>query len=248
MKLSLAPLQVDILTIFPHYFKTALKLGTIRIGIEKRSLVVNTVNLRDFAVKQVVDDYPYGGGAGMILKPEPIYRAVKACRSATARVIYLTPQGETLVQRRVEELSREKHLVLICGRYKGIDARLKKMLKPTEISVGDYVLPGGEPAALVLLEAVSRFLPDVLGDINSCLTDSFQSGVLDAPYYTRPCMFRGLSVPKVLRSGNHSAIEAWRREQSLANTINKRPDLLADKVFARKEFATMMEVINGEVA
>jgi len=248
VKPSLAPLQVDILTIFPNYFNAALKLGTIRIGIEKRSLAVNTVNLRNFAAKQIVDDYPYGGGAGMILKPEPIYRAVKACRGETAKVIYLTPQGETLNQRRVEELAKEKHLVLICGRYKGIDARLKKALKPMEISIGDYILPGGEPAALILLEAVSRFLPDVLGDINSCLTDSFQSGVLDAPYYTRPSMFRRLSVPKVLRSGNHSAIEAWRRKQSLNNTIKKRPDLLPDLVFARKEFATIMEVIDGEVA
>lgn len=246
MKSSLAPLRVDILTIFPSYFKNAVKLGTIRIGIEKKTLVVRTVNLRDFAAKQIVDDYPYGGGAGMLLKPEPIFRAVASCRTPGARVIYMTPQGQTLSQRLVEELARERHLVIICGRYKGIDARLKKVLQPMEISIGDYVLPGGEPAALILLEAASRFLPDVLGDINSCLTDSFQCGVLDAPYFTRPRVFRRQGVPKVLLSGNHSAIDAWRRKASLANTLRKRPDLLTASVFERDDFATIMEVIDGK--
>lgn len=246
MKPSLAPLKVDILTIFPTYFKSALNLGVIRIGREKRTLIVKTVNLRDFAAKGFVDDYPYGGGAGMILKSEPILKAVKSCGTEDALVIYLTPQGEVLNQARVEKLTKEKHIILICGRYKGVDGRLKQMLRPLELSIGDYVLPGGEPAALVLLEAMSRFLPDVLGDINSCLSDSFQSGLLDSSYYTRPRTFHRLNVPKVLVSGNHKAIAEWRRKEALRNTVIKRPDLLTAPIFDKKDFPILMEVLDGK--
>ncbi len=246
MKPSLASLKIDILTIFPDYFKTALKFGTVRIAREKKVLIVKTINLRDYADKAVVDDYPYGGGAGMILKPEPIFKAVRSCQKRASVIIYLTPQGRHLNQKLVEELARSKHLILICGRYKGIDHRLKMILKPLELSIGDYVLPGGEAAALVLLEAVSRFLPGVLGDFDSCLTDSFQTGLLDAPYYTRPRIFRQLPVPKTLISGDHQAIEKWRHRESLRNTLLKRNDLLPDQIFSKEDFLTMMEVLDGK--
>ncbi len=246
MKPSLAPLKIDILTIFPNYFKTAIRLGTVRIAIEKGAMIINSVNLRDFGEKGIVDDYPYGGGAGMILKPEPIFRAVKHCGNKLATIIYLTPQGKRLVQSKVEELAKAKHLIVICGRYKGIDSRLKKVLKPLELSIGDYVLPGGEPAALVVIEAISRFLPGVLGDINSCLSDSFQTGLLDAAYFTRPRIFERLSVPKTLVSGNHSAIEDWRRKEALRNTLIKRSDLLPDSIFSKDDYLTFMEVLDGE--
>ncbi len=208
--------------------------------------MINTVNLRDFAEKGIVDDYPYGGGAGMLLKSEPIFRAVKTCQNNGGSVVYLTPQGERLTQKKVEELAQLKHLILICGRYKGIDYRLKKVLKPLELSIGDYVLPGGEPAALVLLEAISRFLPGVLGDINSCLSDSFQSDLLDAPYFTRPRVFKRLGVPKSLVSGNHSMVVDWRRKEAIRNTLTKRPDLLKNTTFTKKDFQMFMEVLDGE--
>jgi tRNA (guanine37-N1)-methyltransferase len=180
-----------------------------------------------------IDDYPFGGGAGMVLKPEPIFECVETLQRAAQasghpvdEVLYLTPDGEVLTQRLANELSLREHLVLLAGHYKGIDQRVRDVLVTREISIGDYVLSGGELPALVLVDALVRLLPGVLGDATSALTDSFQDHLLDAPAYTRPATFRGMSVPEVLRSGDHARVEAWREEQRLDKTRRRRPDLL----------------------
>ena len=200
----------------------------MRIAQEKNVAQVDLVNLRDFTTDsyRTVDDYPFGGGPGMILKPEPIFKAVESVKQDNSYVILLSPQGRPLNQDIVTELSKHEHLILICGRYKGIDERVREHLVGDEISIGDYVLSGGEAAALVLIEAMVRLLPDVVGDKESVESDSFISGLLDAPYYTRPQDFRGHKVPEVLVSGNHQKVKEWRAEQALKLTKEKRPDLL----------------------
>jgi len=224
-------MRVHIITIFPEFFTSPLGCGIMRIAQEKNIAQVDLVNLRDFATDsyRTVDDYPFGGGPGMILKPEPIFKAVESVRQDNSYIVLLTPQGRRLNQGIVTELSKYEHLILICGRYKGIDERVREHLVNDEISIGDYVLSGGEAAALVLLEAMMRLLPDVVGDKESVESDSFISGLLDAPYYTRPQDFRGHKVPEVLVSGNHQKVKEWRAEQALKLTKEKRPDLLKNK-------------------
>jgi tRNA (guanine37-N1)-methyltransferase len=221
-------MQVHIVTIFPEFFSSPLSCGVMRIAKEKNMVQVDLVNLRDFADDsyRTVDDYPFGGGPGMILKPEPIFKAVESVKQENSHVVLLSPQGRPLNQDIVTELSRREHLIMICGRYKGVDERVREHLADEEISVGDYVLSGGEAAALVLLEAMTRLLPDVVGDKESVDTDSFISGLLDAPYYTRPADFRGYKVPEVLLSGHHQKVKEWREEQAMKITKEKRPDLL----------------------
>ncbi len=224
-------MRVHIITIFPEFFTSPLGCGVMRIAHEKNIAQVDLVNLRDFATDsyRTVDDYPFGGGPGMILKPEPIFKAVESVKQDNSYVILLSPQGRPLNQDIVNELSKHEHLILICGRYKGIDERVREHLVNDEISIGDYVLSGGEAAALVLIEAMVRLLPDVVGDKESVESDSFISGLLDAPYYTRPQDFRGYKVPEVLVSGNHQKVKEWRAEQALNLTKEKRPDLLKNK-------------------
>jgi len=221
-------MRVHIITIFPEFFTSPLGCGIMRIAQEKNVAQVDLVNLRDFTTDsyRTVDDYPFGGGPGMILKPEPIFKAVESVKQDNSYVILLSPQGRPLNQDIVTELSKHEHLILICGRYKGIDERVREHLVGDEISIGDYVLSGGEAAALVLIEAMVRLLPDVVGDKESVESDSFISGLLDAPYYTRPQDFRGHKVPEVLVSGNHQKVKEWRAEQALKLTKEKRPDLL----------------------
>lgn len=219
-------LRIDIITLFPEYFEFPLKVGPVRRALELGTLEVNLLDLRSFADSpKEVDDYPYGGGAGMVLKPEPLVRAIESVRTPESLVILFSPQGERLDHARVKHLAGQRHLILICGRYKGVDERVRQWVD-LELSIGDYVLSGGEPAALVLLDAVARWLPESLGDKDSALTDSFETGLLDAPLYTRPPEFRGLKVPEVLRSGNHAEIRRWRRKQALLRTLLRRPDLL----------------------
>ena len=222
-------MKMDVLALFPEIIAPALETGILKRVQDSDRLTINVYNLRDWATDKhkSVDDYPYGGGAGMILKPEPIFAAVATLNAESdAQIVYLTPQGTPLTQLIVEALSLESHLILICGRYKGIDERVREKIVPTEISVGDYVLSGGEIAALVLIDAIGRVLPGALGDFESAHEDSFSQELLDHPHYTRPAEFDGMKVPEVLLSGHHENIKNWRHAESLKRTARYRPDLL----------------------
>ncbi len=222
-------MKIDVIALFPEIIAPALKTGILKRAHDANRLAVNLYNLRDWATDKhkSVDDYPYGGGAGMILKPEPIFAAVKALNpEETANVLYLTPQGKPLTQGFAESLSLEPHLILLCGRYKGVDERVRQKLVTTEVSIGDYVLSGGEIAALVLIDAIGRVLPGALGDYESAHIDSFSQELLDHPHYTRPAKFAEMPVPEVLLSGHHENIEKWRYAEALKRTAKHRPDLL----------------------
>jgi tRNA (guanine37-N1)-methyltransferase len=220
----------DIVTIFPHFFDSSLKDGVMRRAIEADILKVRTVNLRDFTTdrRRTIDDRPFGGGEGMVMKPEPIYKALNVLKKEPpdARVILLSPRGKLLDQALAGELAQLGRLVLICGRYEGVDERIREHCIDLELSVGDYVLSGGEIAALVVIEAVSRLIPGVLGCESSADKDSFSDGLLEFPQYTRPRVFKGWEVPGVLLCGDHARIAKWRREQSLGLTYEQRPELL----------------------
>jgi tRNA (guanine37-N1)-methyltransferase len=189
---------------------------------------LEAVDLRPFAADKhrTTDDAPYGGGPGMVMKIEPIYRALSAMRTPETRVVFMTPQGRPFTQKVAEELANEKHLILLCGHYEGVDQRVSDHLVDDEISIGDYVLTNGAIAALIVTDAVVRLLPGVLGDSQSAVQDSFSTGLLDHPHYTRPEVFEGWGIPDVLKSGNHAAIEKWRKERALELTRERRPDLL----------------------
>lgn len=225
------------LTVLPGIVAGPLRHSIIRRAVQKGIVEIYVHDLRDFTADKhrQVDDYPFGGGAGMVLKPEPIFAAVEAigrtseaAGGAIDEVVYLTPDGERLDQALANTLSLKKHLVLLAGHYKGVDQRVRDRLVTREVSIGDYVLSGGELPALVLVDALVRLLPGVLGDATSALSDSFQDGLLDAPAYTRPGVFRGMEVPAVLRSGDHEGIAAWREAQRLQKTRRRRPDLLRE--------------------
>ncbi len=228
---------LHIITIFPEYFSGPFSCGVLRIAQEKCIAEIKTINLRDYTDDsyRTIDDYPFGGGTGMVLKPEPIFRAVKSIKQNNTHVILLSPQGRKFDQKIAQELVQKQHVVIICGRYKGIDERVRVSLVNDEISIGDYILSGGEAAALVIIESIVRLLPDVVGDEESINTDSFVQGILDAPYYTRPRDYQGLKVPEVLVSGNHEAINYWRRLQSLKATKERRPDLLKGIELSKEE-------------
>ena len=228
-------MRLSILTIFPDFFGPALAEGMIRAAREKGGLEVQIVGLRDFTddTHRTTDDYPFGGGPGMIMKVEPLDRALqrlelgdREVRPPGARVVLLSPQGRSFTQDVALEYAALERLVLLCGRYKGVDERVYEHLADEELSVGDFVLSGGEPAALCVLDAVARLLPGVVGTFDSVESDSFHSGLLDAPFYTRPADYRGWKVPEVLLSGNHAAIARHRREEALRRTWERRPDLL----------------------
>lgn len=230
-------MRIDVLTIFPEFFAQVFDFGIIRRAKLAGIVEINIRDIREFAVDKhkMVDDRPFGGGDGMVLKPEPIFGAIehvvgtadKAAYPEGTRVAMLTPQGEPLKQARVRSLADDaRHLVVICGRYEGVDERVNETLVTDEISIGDYVLSGGEPAAVVLVDAIVRLLPEALGSDTSAVNDSFSDGLLDYPHYTRPAEFRGMTVPDVLLSGHHEEIEKWRREKALEKTRQNRPDLL----------------------
>lgn len=227
-------MRIDIVTALPDIVSGPLQQSILRRAAEKGLVDIRVHDLRAYATDKhrQIDDYPFGGGAGMVLKPEPLFACIEAILDETEggvdEIIYLTPDGERLDQSLANQLSTREHLVLIAGHYKGIDQRVRDEFVTLEVSIGDYVLSGGELPALVLVDAVVRLIPGVLGDAVSALTDSFQDGLLDAPVYTRPAEFRGLRVPEVLRSGNHRRIDAWRDAQRLAKTKERRPDLLTD--------------------
>ena len=230
-------MKVDVLTIFPEFFREVFDFGIIRRARQAEIVEINVLDLREFAADKhrMTDDRPFGGGDGMVFKPEPIFNAIErltgTCERARyepgTRVVLLTPQGRTLKQAVAKEFADEaRHLVLICGRYEGVDERVNEALVTDEISIGDYVLSGGEPAAVVLIDAVVRLLPSALGSETSAVNDSFSSGLLDYPHYTRPAEFRGMRVPDVLLNGNHAEIEKWRRQKALEKTLKFRKDLL----------------------
>ncbi|MBW8350473.1 tRNA (guanosine(37)-N1)-methyltransferase TrmD [Bacillus sp. IITD106] len=224
-------MKIDILTLFPDMFSGVFGSSILKKAEEKDAVTYNVVNFRDFSndKHRTVDDYPYGGGAGMVLKPQPIFDAVdylKKDRKVNPRIILLCPQGATYNQKKAEELAKEEHLIFICGHYEGYDERIREHLITDEISIGDYVLTGGELGAMVVIDSVVRLLPGVLGNDESPIYDSFSSGLLEHPHYTRPADFRGMKVPDVLLSGNHQKINEWRENESLKRTKNRRPDLL----------------------
>jgi len=222
-------MRVDILTLFPGIFSGPLDHSILLKAMDAGLLTVAVHDLRDFAAgkHRVTDEPPFGGGGGMVMKPEPVFAGVEALRErfGPGKAVLLSPQGETLTSELARRLSAEGHLILICGRYEGVDQRVADHLADLEVSIGDYVLTGGELPALVLVDAVIRFLPGVLGDPLASSRDSFEEGLLEAPQYTRPRTFRGHPVPEVLLSGDHAAIEKWRREEAIRRTRNRRPDL-----------------------
>jgi tRNA (guanine37-N1)-methyltransferase len=242
---------VDILTLFPEFFLSPLQESILSRGIEEGKIRIRIFNLRDFATDRhrTVDDRPYGGGAGMILKPEPLRRALdwlKGLPEPHPRVILLTPQGNPLNQARVKELADRPRIVLICGRYEGVDERIADFYCNDQISVGDYVLSGGEPAALVLLDAMARLVPEVMGCAASGKEESFEQGLLEYPQYTRPRQFEGHEVPAVLFSGDHKKIQAWRHRQSLIKTIRRRPDLIIGDRLSSEEQEILQELKEQE--
>jgi tRNA (guanine37-N1)-methyltransferase len=239
-------MRFDILTLFPDMFSSPLRESILGKAVEKGLIQIQTINIRDYSLDkhQAVDDTPYGGGQGMVMKVEPIVRAIEWVRSQnpSARTIYLTPQGKPLNQDLARRLSTQSHLILLCGRYEGVDERARELFVDEEISIGDYVLTGGELAAMVLIDAVSRFVPGVLGSDRSAEEDSFFNSLLEYPQYTRPSDFRGSCVPEVLLSGNHSAISQWRRKEALRRTWLRRPDLLAKAYLSEEEQELLKEI------
>lgn len=233
-------MKIDILTLFPEMFEGILSSSILGKAIEKQAAEVNLVNFREYSSNKHknVDDYPYGGGAGMVLTPQPVFDAVEDIIKKTnkkPRVILMSPQGETHSQEKAAELAEEDHLIFLCGHYEGFDERIREQLADDEISIGDYVLTGGELAAMVITDSVVRLLPGVLGNETSAPEDSFSNGLLEHPHYTRPADFRGLKVPDVLLSGDHGKIAEWRKKESLKRTAERRNDLLKNYPLSDQE-------------
>jgi tRNA (guanine37-N1)-methyltransferase len=239
-------MRFDILTLFPGMFSSPFQESILGRAIQKDLMDIRLINVRDFALDkhQVVDDTPYGGGQGMVMKVEPIARAIAWAKSEdpSAWTIYLTPQGKPFDQEKARDLSSRPHLILLCGRYEGVDERVRELCINEEISIGDYVLTGGELAAMVMIDAVSRLLPGVLGSAQSAEDDSFTNALLEYPQYTRPVDFEGRRVPEILLSGNHAAISLWRRKEALKRTALRRPDLLAKARLTRKDEELLEEI------
>ena len=219
-------MRIDILTLFPEMF-APLKTSLIGKAQEKNLVELNVIDYREYSKEKhhKVDDYPYGGGAGMLIQVQPIYDAIKQLKDKDTKVIYMSPKGKTLNQQIVTKLANEEHIVLLCGHYEGIDERVIELCVDEEISIGDYVLTGGEIPAMVVTDAILRYIPNVLHSSDSTIEESFSDGLLEYPQYTHPREFMGLKVPEVLLSGNHAEIEKWRKEQSLLVTKKNRPDL-----------------------
>lgn len=221
-------MQIDILSLFPDFFESPFKVSIIKRAVEKGLVLINLMDIRTFAQgkHRKVDDRPFGGGPGMLLMPEPVAAAIRSKRRADSHVIYLSPQGQKLDHHLCEQLAKRPHLILVCGHYEGLDQRIIDKEIDQEISIGDFVLTSGCPAALALVDATLRFVPGVLGHTEAAERDSFQNGIFEGPAYTRPVEFEGVGVPEVLKSGNHQEIEKWREAQGLKKTKRVRPDLL----------------------
>ena len=222
-------MKIHVLSLFPDMFTGVFGSSILKKAQEKGAVELAVTDIREYSENKhkQVDDYPYGGGAGMVLKPEPMFNAVEAITEGRKpRVILMCPQGERFTQKKAEELAKEEDLVFLCGHYEGYDERIREHLVTDEISIGDFVLTGGELPAMTVIDAVVRLLPGVLGQEDSHIQDSFSTGLLEHPHYTRPADFRGMKVPDILLSGNHAKIDAWREEQSFKRTLERRPDLL----------------------
>ena len=229
-------MRIDILTLFPAMFEGPFSESILKRSIEQGILDIHLTNFRNFAYDKhrQVDDSPFGGGSGMVLKPEPLFRAVQYVKTQSAapkkRVVLLSPNGVTFTQNKAKELAEYEQLILICGHYEGFDARIEKNLADEAVSIGDYVLTGGELPAMVMVDTIARMLPGVLGSAESAVTDSFYESILEFPQYTRPRSFLGMDVPEVLFSGDHAKIASWRKQQALLQTVKNRPDLLDNYV------------------
>ncbi|MGV3465754.1 MAG: tRNA (guanosine(37)-N1)-methyltransferase TrmD [Heyndrickxia sp.] len=243
-------MKIDILTLFPEMFTGVLGTSILKKAMEKKLVEYNVVNYREFADNkhQTVDDYPYGGGAGMVLKPQPIFDAVEHLKQGEGkpRIILLCPQGETFKQSKAEEFSQEDHLIFICGHYEGYDERIREFVVTDEVSIGDFVLTGGELGAMVMIDSIVRLLPGALGNDESPVLDSFSTGLLEHPHYTRPADFRGMKVPDILLSGDHRKIEEWREKESLRRTFLRRPDLLEGYSLTENQRKWIMEWENDK--
>jgi tRNA (guanine37-N1)-methyltransferase len=244
-------MQFEVFTLLPEVFPPYLESSILQRARQRELIRVNVHNIRDYTKDKhhTTDDIPYGGGGGMVMKPDPVFEAVESVLGpgAACPLILLTPQGRVFNQRIAQELSAYEKIALICGRYEGVDERIREHLATDEISIGDYVLTGGELPALILIDAVARHIPNVLGDPDGAMDDSHASGLLEYPHYTRPPEFRGWSVPEVLLSGDHAKINQWRREQSLLRTLARRPDLLdnAELSEADKKLLERIKKQNG---
>lgn len=239
-------IKFDILTIFPEMFSSPLNFSLIKKAQEKDLLKIFLYDIRNWAQDKhkMTDDAPYGGGCGMVMKVEPVEKALTAItsREPESQVILMTPQGEPLTQKIVAELSGQKQLIIICGRYEGVDERIRANLVDREISIGDYILTGGELSALVLIDAVSRLIPGVLGNAQSADNESFSHDLLEYPQYTRPATYKGWSVPDVLISGNHAEIELWRKRESIRRTYKRRPDLLKKAILTAADEKILTQI------
>ena len=235
-------MQFDVLTLFPEMFEP-IKQSIIGKAEEKKLIDINLINIRDFSKDKhkKVDDTPYGGGAGMVMRADVVYDAYESIKDENAKVIYLSPQGKVLNQQKVEQLSKEEHLILLCGHYEGIDQRVINKIVDEEISIGDYVLTGGEIPAMVLIDSVSRYVDGVLSE-DSTSEESFSQGILEYPQYTRPETFEDEKVPEILLSGHHQNINKWRREQALKNTYLKRPELLENVELSEEDRKYLKEI------
>lgn len=244
-------MRIDVLTLFPEMFDGVFGASILGKARDKGIVALKAVNFREYANNKhnTVDDYPYGGGGGMVLKPEPLFAAVEDLMpdgGEKPRVILLCPQGEPYTQKKAEEFATQEHLIFVCGHYEGYDERIREHLVTDEISLGDYVLTGGELPAMVMIDSIVRLLPGTLGNENSAVTDSFSTGLLEYPHYTRPAEFRGWAVPDVLLSGHHANVEAWRRQQSILRTLARRPELLETAELSKKERLWLDEQIRAQ--
>lgn len=240
-------MKIDVLTLFPEMYG-AMNMSILGRAIEDKYLSIDYINIRDFAENKhnKVDDYPFGGGPGMVMKPEPIYNAIMSVKQENSRVIYLSPKGKVYDQNLANELSKEEHIVFLCGHYEGIDQRIIDNYITEEISIGDYVLTGGELASMVIIDSIARLIPGVLATEESFQDESHYSGLLEYPQYTRPREFNDLEVPEVLLSGNHKNIAEWRKYKALKDTYLKRPDVFSEYNLDREE-KKMFEKIIGEI-
>ncbi len=237
-------MKVDILSLFPEFFSVFSNWSIIGRAVKDGKININNVNIRDFSENKhkKVDDYPFGGGSGMLMSPEPIFNAINSVKNENSRIIYLSPQGKKFNQELAKELSEEEHLVLLCGHYEGIDNRIIENYVDEQISIGDFVLTGGEIPAMLILDAVIRLLPGVLRSEESYIDESHYNGLLEYPQYTRPRIFNGFSVPDILLSGNHKKIDEWRKKQALKITLIKRPDLIKKKNLNKEEEVYLNEI------
>lgn len=243
-------MHIDILTLFPKILEGAFHSSILKRALDNDQFHYNLIDFREFSTNkhQKVDDYPYGGGAGMVLTPQPIFDAVeyaKNQRPSKPRIILMCPQGETYTQTKAEELAEEEHLIIICGHYEGYDERIRESLVTDEISIGDYVLTSGEIGALTVVDSVVRLLPNVLGNKESSKKDSFSTGLLEHPHYTRPREFKGMKVPEVLLQGNHAKIELWRMKESLRRTYERRPELINEADLNEQQKRLLKEIKNS---